>query len=186
MLQVKDGVLLLAFLIFSRRIDHRMTPGLLCIAVVIDAAHLTSRNALLRTIIITLLTLRNLDATSLAVASEEGLCGWIYEADAIHLHKVVVETHGQRIGDSHESTFAVGLHIILLIAHIHNDLTSLWSLDAEISATLFIHLGEFIAWHSGLSDEGVFRHLNSLGHIDMRTSGLIPKETCHGLAVAAT
>ena len=97
-----------------------------------------------------------------------------------------MEAHGQRIGDCHEAALAVGLHVVLLAAHVDDDLTSLGSLNAEVGTTLLVDLREVVARHGGLCNEGIGRHFNLLGHVDVRTLGFIAEEACHGLAVAAT
>ena len=185
MLQVKYGIALLALLVVGRRIDHGVTPGALLLAVVVDAAHLSVGYALLRTVIVTLRAFGNLDAASLTVATEEGLCAWVDEPHAVDFHKIVVEAHGQRVGDGHEVSFAIGLHVVLLAADIDNDFAGLWSLDAEVGASLLVNLREVVAGHGGLGDERIGGHLNLLGHVDVRTFRLVAQEACHGLAVAA-
>ena len=159
-LQVQDGVLLLALLVLGRRVNHRMTPltGALC--KVIDAAYLTCRDVSLRTIVVAFRAFGNLDAARLAAASEEGFCGGVNEADAVHLHEVVVEAHDKRVGDCHEAALAVGLHLVLLVADIDDDLASLRCLDAEVGTPFLVHLREVVAGHGGLAGESVSRHLN--------------------------
>ena len=78
MLQVEHGIALLGIfrqLRFCWRINQSMPPfsELRVGAVVIDAADLSVGDALLRSVVISLGTLGNLDAARFAVAAEEGL-----------------------------------------------------------------------------------------------------------------
>ena len=185
-LQVEHGVALLGVLfILSGRIDHGVAPLLLLVAVVEDAAHAASGNTLLGTVVVALGTLGDLDAARLAVTTEEGLRGGIDEVHAIDVHEIVMEAHGQGIGDSHPASLAVGLHVVLLVADIDNHLTGLRGLDAEIGAPFLIDLREFVARNGGLCDEGIGRYLNPLGHLDIWPLGLVAEEACHGLTIAA-
>ena len=97
-----------------------------------------------------------------------------------------MESHGQRVGDGHETTLTVGLHVIFLAADIDDDLAGLWSLDAEIGTALLVNFREFVAGNSSLSGDGIGGDLYALGHINMRALGLVTKETSHSLAIAAT
>ena len=206
MLQVEHGVALLGvlhILVLSGGIDQGVTPlacsrltvsryGLMAVlgrvlAPIVDAAHLTMSDALLRTIVVAFRPLRNLDATRLAVTTEESLRGWVDEVDTVDVHEVVVEAHGQRVGDSHEVALSLGLHLVFLVADVDNDFLGLGRIDAEVGTALLVDLGELVARDGGLSDDGVGRHLNlldSLRHVS-RTLGLEAKVTGNSLAVAA-
>ncbi len=186
-LQVEHGVALLRVLlqlILGRRVDHRVAPLLRRGGIVVQAAHLSGCHALLRTVVVTLRALWYLDAASLAVTAEEGLCGWVDEVHASDIHEVVVEAGHQWIGDGHPAALAVGLHVVLLAADIQHHLASLWGLDAEVGATLLVHLRKFIAWYGGLCQNGIGRHLYLLGHLDVGAHGLEAQLTGHGLTVA--
>ena len=102
-------------------------------AVVVDAAHLTMGDALLRTVVVALRSLGYLKTTALTIATEIGLGSGINEVHAIDIQEIIVEAYGQRIGNSHEDAIALRLHVVLLTANIHNDLLGLRSLDAEVS-----------------------------------------------------
>ena len=96
-----------------------------------------------------------------------------------------MESHGQGVGDGHETTLTVGLHVIFLAADIDDDLAGLWSLDAEIGTALLVNLREFVAGNGSLCGDGIGGNLYALGHINMRALGFIAQETGHSLAVAA-
>ena len=167
-LQVKNGVFLLTLLIFGGRIDHGVAPLMGSVGIIVDAAHLSVDYALLWTVVVALFTLRNLDTTSLTIATEEGLGSRVDEADTIGLHEIVVESRNQRVGDSHEVTLAIGLHGIFLTTDVDNHLAGFRSRYAEIGTTFLVDLGEFIARNGGLSDKGIGRDLNLLRHLDER------------------
>ena len=191
MLEVENWITLLGILgkfVFSWRVYQSMTPltYLRVIAVVIDATNLTVGNALLRTVVITLRTLRNFKTTSLAVATEIGLRCRIDEVDTLDIHEIVVETYRQRIGNSHETALTIGLHIIFLTADVYNHFAGLRSVDAEISTTLFVNLRKLVARNGVLYCYCIGRNFNTLWHLDIRTLRLESQMTCHGLTITAT
>ena len=190
MLQVEHGIALLGVLgqlILGRRVDQGVAPlaKLGVGAMVVDAAHLTVRNALLRTVVVALGAFGHLKAASLTVAAEVGLRGGIDEVHAVDVHEIIVETYGQRVGNSHEGTLSVGLHVVLLAADVDNDLAGLRSLDAEVGPALLVNLRELIAGNGVLHSHGIGRHLNLLRHVDVRTLRLKAEVTGHGLSIAA-
>ena len=95
-----------------------------------------------------------------------------------------MEARHEGIGDGHEVTLAVGLHVVLLVADVDDDLTGLRGRDAEIGATFLVDLGELIARNGGLGDEGIGRYLNAFGHLDVGTLGLVAQMTGGGLTIA--
>ena len=144
------------------------------------------RNALLWTIIVALRPLRNLKTTCLTVTTEISLRCRIDEVYTFDIHEIIVEANGQRIGNGHETALTIRLHIILLTADIYYHLTSLRSIDAEISTTLTVNLWELISRDGILYSYSISRNLNSLRHFDIWTLGLIAKVTGHSLAITAT
>ena len=189
MLQVEHRIaflLELLQLILCRCIDHGMAPSLLLVAEVVDAAHLTVRNTLLRTVVVTFAALGNLNTTCLAVTAEERLRSRIDEVHATDIHEIVVEALYQRIGDSHPATLTVVLHIILLVTDVEHHLLGIRSVQVEIATTLRIELGELVTRNSCRSDERISRYLDLLGCLHLRTYGLITQETSHSLTITAT
>ena len=172
-LQVEHRILLLALLVFCGRIDHGMAPFVAGVGIVVDAAHLSVGNALLRTVVIAFATLGNLNAACFAVAAEEGLGGGVDEVDTIDIHEIVVEARHKRVGDSHEVAFAIGLHVIFLAADVDNDLTGIGGCNAEIGTAFLVNLRELIARNGGLGNEGICGNLNLFRHVNMGTLGLI-------------
>ena len=168
MLQIEHRIALLEALlliVLSRGIDHCMTPGLLLVAVVVDAAYTTSGHTLLWTVVVALRTLRHLETTSLTVRSEEGLRSGIDEVHAVDIHEVIVEAHGQRICHSHEDTIALRLHLILLAADVDDNLLGLRRIDTEVGTTLRVYLGEVVARNGVLTRHSISRHVDLLdGH----------------------
>ena len=139
MLQIEHRVALLDVLlgiIASGGIDHGVAPCLLLITEVVYAAHLSMLNTLLRTIVVAFGSFRNLEATSLTVTAEEGLCGRIDEVHTTDIHEIIVEAFHQRISNSHPATFAVRLHVVFLVADIKHYLLCIRSTQIEIAATL--------------------------------------------------
>ena len=118
--------------------------------------------ALLWTIVVALGTLGHLKTSGLTVRTKVGLAGRIHEVHTINIHEIVVEANRQRIGNSHEATTTVWLHIIFLAADIHNDLLGLWCVDAEISTALLVNLGELIAGNGILDSHSIGRDVNLL------------------------
>ena len=151
---------------------------------IVDAAHLSVGDTLLRTVVVALGTFGHLKASRLAVAAKIGLTGGVDEVHPIDVHEIVVEAHGQRVGLGHKATLAVGQHIILLAADVDHHLTGLWSLNAEVGAALLVNLGEFVAGDGILYRHGIGRHLYLLGHLDEGTLGLETQVAGHGLTVA--
>ena len=84
-----------------------------------------------------------------------------------------MESYGQGVGDGHKTTLAVGLHVIFLAANVDNDLAGLRGIDAEIGTALLVNLRELIARNGSLGSDGIFGNLDTLGHIDVRTFGLV-------------
>ena len=84
-----------------------------------------------------------------------------------------MEAYGQRIGDSHEVTLAVGLHLVFLAADINDDLAGFGSCNAEIGTAFLVNFRKFIARNGGLSDESIGGHLYLLRHFNVRTLRLI-------------
>ena len=188
-LQIEHWIALLGILgviILGRSINHSVAPLVLLLAEVVDATNTSCRYTLLWTIVVALGALWNLDTTRLAVATKVSLGSRIDEVDAIYIHKVVVESYWQRIGNGHESTLTIRLHIVLLAADVYNHLTGLWSIDIEVSTVLLVNLRELIALDSGLSDECIGRNLNLLRHLDKRALRLETKMTSYSLTITAT
>ena len=194
-LQVEHGVALLALLILGGGIDQGVAPDTCFVYTlgivdgrVVDAAHTAVGDALLRTVVVALGTLRHLQTARFAVAAEEGLAGGIDEVHALDVHEVIVEAHGQRIGDCHEAVLAVGLHVILLAADIYDDFLGLGCMNAEVGAALLVHLGEGVAGDGGLGCDGILGHLNlfSLCNGHLGPFGLESELTGYGFAIAAT
>ena len=189
MLQIQHRILLLAILILGRRINQSMAPltKLRVGTVVVDATHLTMRNSHLRTVVVTLGTLGNFQATSLTVTTEVGLTGRIDEVDAIDIHKVIVEANRQWISDSHKAALTVRLHLIFLTANIYHDLTSLRGRYAEVGTALLVNLGGFIARDGILYGHSIGRNLNLLGnrHI-LGALGFETEVTGNSLSIAAS
>ena len=188
-LQIENWIAPLAVLlqiVTCRSVDHNVSPCLSRRAVIIETTHLSLGNVLLRTVVVSLWTLWNLDAASLTVVSCEGLGRGIDEARTADVDEVIVETGSQRIGDSHESTFPIGLHLIFLVANVEHDLTSLWGLDVEVGTSLFVNFREIPAWQGGLRDESIIRNLQFLWHLDVGTFGLKAQKTGCSLPIAAS
>ena len=188
-LQVEHGIAFLLHLlqlILGGGVDHGMAPCFRRLRPVVDAAYLTVGDTLLRTVVVALGTLGNLDAASLAVAAEECLRRWVDEVHATYINKIIMETYHQRVGDSHPAALAVALHVVFLVADVEHHFPGLWSLHVEVGATLFVYLREVVAGNGGLGKEGVGGNLEGPGHLKLRTLGLIAQETGHGLAISAT
>ena len=98
-----------------------------------------------------------------------------------------MEAHGQWVGDSHEATSTIGLHLIFLTADVNDYLTSFRCLNAEVGTTLLVNLGELIAGDGVLYGYSISRYLNLLGngHICW-TLGLKTEMACYGFCVTAT
>ena len=110
MLQVEHGVALLGVLlrlILCGSVNHGVAPFLLFLAVIVDAAHLSGGHSLLRTVVVALGSLGNLDTASLAVAAEEGLGGRVDEVHTANVHEIVVETNHQGISHSSPTSLTV-------------------------------------------------------------------------------
>ena len=152
---------------------------------VVDTTHLSVRNTCLRTVVVALGALGHFDTTALAVATEIGLTGRVDEVNAVDVHEVIVETHGQRIGLGHEATLAVGLHRVFLAADVDHDLAGLGCIDIEIGATLLVDLRELVAGDGVLDGDGVGGHHDLRGYLHLRPPGFEAQVTGDGLAIAA-
>ena len=97
-----------------------------------------------------------------------------------------METHGQRIGNGHEATLTIGLHIVFLAADVDHHLAGLRSLNTEIGTTLAVNLRELVAGDGILDSLGICRHLDFLGHLDIGALGLKTQMTGYCLAITAT
>ena len=146
------------------------------------------RYALAGTVVVTLGTFRYLDAACLTMATEEGLGSGVNEVHTVDAHEVVVETHGKRIGDSHETALSIGFHIIFFAADVHHDIPGLRGTEVEVCTTLLVHLRECVTGDGSLCCDGIcgyFDFLVCYGQIG-RTFGFETEVSCHGLTVAAT
>ena len=187
MLQIEHRVALLDVLlgiIASGGIDHGVAPCLLLITEVVDAAHLSVLNTLLWTIVVTFWSFRNLEATSLTVTAEEGLCSRIDEVHTTDIHEIIVEALHQRISNSHPATFAIRLHVVFLVADIQHYLLCIRSTQVEIAATLRVDLREVVTGNGGLGNLCIGRNNDFLAW-HLRTLGFEAQETGNGLAIAA-
>ena len=84
-----------------------------------------------------------------------------------------MEAWHEGIGDGHVVALSVGLHVVLLVADVDDDLTGLGGRDAEIGTAFFVDLRILIARNGGLGDEGIGRSLDALGHLDVGAFGLV-------------
>ena len=142
----------------------------------------------MRTVIIALRTLGNFKSASLTIGSKEGLRSWVNEVNAINIHEIVVETHRQRIGNSHKVALALRLHLVLLVANVNDNFLCLRRIDAEIGTTLRVNLRELIAGNSILASNSIGWYINLLnGNWQVsRTLGLETKMAGNSLTITAT
>ena len=171
-LQIENGIALLTGLIFCRSIDQSMTPLARGLSIVVDAANLSVSHTLLRTVVVTLRTFRNLYAASFAVAAEECLGGRVDEIHTTDIHEVIMKAHRERVGDSIPCSIATALHIIFLAADIDDDTCSVIGAKTEVCPTLLVNLRELVARNRCLGDEGIGRNG------DRQFLGINSKERC--------
>ena len=134
-------------------------------------------NALLGTIVVTLWSLRNLDASGLAVAAKESLCRRVNDIHASDIDKVVMESHHQGVSDGTPYALLVTTHIVLLATDVYLHAMSLWGVHTEVGTTLAVNLGELVARYGGLSNLGISRN-------GKRRTYLIAQQRQHLLAIA--
>ena len=159
MLQVEHGVLLFALLIFSRCIDHGVTPLVGGVGKVVDAAYLSVGDAELRAVVVALRSFGNLNAAGLAVASEERVGVRVDDVDTTYINKVIVEANYQGVGHGTPDTRLVLAHVILLAADIYLYLIGCRGVDTEVVATLTVYLRKFLSGNSSSCCESIGRYV---------------------------
>ena len=125
MLQVEHGVApldVLLLVVAGGGVDHGVAPLTGGRGIIVDAAHLSVVDALLRTVVVALGALGYLNAASLTVTAEEGLGGGVDEVDTADVHEIVMEAHHQRVGDGTPYAVLVTPHVVFLAADVDHRL----------------------------------------------------------------
>src|SRR5574344_941121 len=145
MLQIKHRIFFLSLFIFSRCVHHSAAPLLGRGSIILERAHLTLGPSLSRTVIITFVALRYLDASCLFVAAEECITCWVNHLNAVHDEEVIEEANYQWCSLSHPSTFFIALHIKFLSADIHLYCLCSRCIEHEVGSVCSIHFRKFVA-----------------------------------------